>query len=107
MAGKHRAKKTLTKIDPRALKPKPPALSLHATHKGKRVTTVVKPVRQPPVPPVNPLGFDLDLENFNEKHLEDDVAEEDVSRAYYVTRVSDSHFFNVRRVIVTRTIRFC
>ena len=90
--GKRKAKnKTLTKIDPGTLKSKPLAVSQHATHKGTRVTTVINPVSQSPLPSIDPLGFDLDLTNFNEEHLGETISEEDVSRAYYVSRVCGSY----------------
>jgi len=81
----------LTKIDPNAIKYKPPAVSQYAARNGTCVTTGINPIRRPPVPPVDPLGFDIGPANFNEEHFEDDVAKEDTSRAYYVTRVCDFH----------------
>ena len=89
--------KTLTKIHPNTLKLKPACVSQYAACNGRLVTTAINPIPQPPAPqqpapqppalPVDSLGFDLDLENFNGEHSEEDIDLEDVSRAYYVTRV--------------------
>lgn len=90
--GKRKARnRTLTKIDLSTLKFRPAAVSQHATQSGTRVTTSITPVRQPPAPPIDSIDFDLDPTNFDGEHSEDNLAEEDVSRAYYVTRVRDSY----------------
>jgi len=82
--GKRKARnfKTLTKIDPSILRSKPTAVSLHAAHDGTRVTTILNPVRAPPVSPIDPLAFGLGRGDLNED-LEE---EEDASKAYYVAR---------------------
>ena len=77
---------TLTKINPSALKAKPPAISQYAALNGTRVTTVINPVRQPPVPAVDSPGFDLNPTNVDEEHTEFE-GEDDISKTYYVTRV--------------------
>lgn len=85
---------TLTKIDPRTLKPKFVAVSQHAGHNGARVTTTVNPIRVLPVSPIDPLAFDLDpagLNGYSEEEEEEDEDEneraEDASKGYYHTRV--------------------
>lgn len=88
MVGRSAAKKTLTKIDPSALKPKPFAVSQHATRSGVRVTKTINPIRQPPV---DPLILNLDPANFGEEPTGDATSDEDVSRGYYVARVCTFH----------------
>jgi len=83
-----RKKVTLTKIDPSTLKPKPHAVSQHAAEGGVRVTTTVKPARQPP-------DFAIDVSSFNEEHTEGNDTDEDISRGYYVARVRIFPFFSV------------
>jgi len=103
----HRTKvKTLTKINPSVLKPKLEAVSQHSAGDGKRVTTAVKPVRQPPASP-HPLQdldiFCADVSGFNEEHLEDDEGDE-VGRGYYVARVCTSRSLrSTWRLIPART----
>ena len=78
---------TLTKINPSVLKPKPVAVSQHAAQDGTHITKAVNPIRQPPVPLVDPLAFSLGLENFNEESTGDVINGEDISRGYYVAWV--------------------
>ena len=76
---------TLMKIDPSTIKPKPTAVSQHATQNGMRVTAAINPVVQLP-PPVDPIVFNFDPESPDE----DPVAhyeEEDCTGGYYVSRV--------------------
>lgn len=76
--------KTLTKIDPSILKPKPQAVSQHSKNDGTRVTTTINRAPQP----VAPADFDPDVSNFIAKPLEGDSSDDDgVSRSYYVARV--------------------
>jgi hypothetical protein len=83
--GKRKTKlNTLTKIDPSVLISRPPAVSQHVTARGTRVTTTVRP-GQPPViqdPPLDSAIFDTGIDD---EHLED--GGDDVSKAYYVSRV--------------------
>lgn len=88
--GKRKVKsRTLTKIDPRILKPRLVAISQHATRGGARVTATVNPVRVLPVSPIDPLAFDLDPGDFNEgfEDDEEEPGEGDISKGYYVARV--------------------
>jgi len=86
---KRKVKKTLTKIDPSILKPKPQAISQHAADDGIRVTTTVEPV-YPPVAP-DPLLDPAILEAIFDAETSDLTGDEDfddgVSRGYYVARV--------------------
>ena len=86
--GKRKVKgKTLTKIDPTVLKYKPAAVSQYLEHDGTRVTNTIHPTRRPPVPSADTFGFDLDPANLNSELLEDNLVDEDTSKAYYVSRV--------------------
>ena len=112
--GKRKGKSsTLTKIDLSTLKPKPVATSQYAGRNGARVITTVHSVRRP-LPPADPLGFDLDLANFNddlgnfdEEPASHDTGEEGDSGGYHVAQVCPlftSAFGD--RLTTTRTTRF-
>jgi len=107
---KHKAKNTLTKIDPALLRPKPQAISQHATHRGVRVTTTVNPVRQtlPPLP--EPDIFSADPSKFSEEDLDvvDDSDDENAPKAYYAGRVCGlSPLERAETHSSTRTIHSC
>lgn len=85
--GKNKSE-NITKIDPSTLNPKPFAVSQHAANDGTRVTTVVKPIHQPPTSQADLANtFSADVQDSEGEHLEDDGGNDDLSRGYYVTRV--------------------
>ena len=87
--------KTLTKIDPGILRPKPSAISQHATGSHTCVTTTVNPVQPSLTPPPEPTVFEADLLSFAGERLddegsdgsEDDDAESVIARGYYASSV--------------------
>lgn len=81
--------KTLTKIDPAILKPKPLGVSQHAAGHRKRVTTSVNPLRPPlAIPLPEPANFNADPSNFAEGPLDDDDSDlEDVLKEFYASQV--------------------
>jgi hypothetical protein len=98
--------RTLTKIDPSILKPKPQAVSQHSRNDGTRITTTINHVPQPAAP----ANFDPDVSNFIAKQLEgDSTDDEGVSRSYYVARVCPSppSTFYTWRLTSARTTRSC
>ena len=108
--GRQKSKrKTLTKIHPSLLKPRPQAISQHAADKRTLITTTVNLTSRapPPLEPLPDVGIsDADLQNLIDENLRDDGAEEDISRGYYVARVCN--LFPpppVLKLIVTRTTR--
>lgn len=85
---------TLTKIDPSVLKPKPLAVSHHATDSGIRVTTALNPVRPPLATPLlEPDIFDADPSNFAEEGSDFCDSDGDVSKGYFTAQVSRLYSF--------------
>jgi hypothetical protein len=107
--GKRKAKKTLTKIDPGILRPKP-TVSQHAASNGACVTTIVNPTLRTPVDPV---AFTVDMSTFDEGYLEGDDGggggdskDDEVSKGYYIARVHVHRpTFYSWKLITSRTTR--
>jgi len=80
---------TLTKIDPKILKPKPlAAVSQYAADDKTRITTSIRPILPHPAPtPLELPIFDADPVNFAEECPSDGENIEDISKGYFSAKV--------------------
>ena len=102
--------KTLTKIDPSILRPKPLAISQHTSSSCTPVTTTINPVQPSFAPPSEPTLFEADPSSLAGDCLSDEGSdsnegnddEDNVARGYYAGRVCNFrpvHFWCLTSVL--------